>query len=814
MKTVVLQNNFASGVFEPRLKGRTDIPQYAKALEIGENCITIPLGGVKRRPGLTYIDQLPNKLVEINATPTMPEGGTDTNINDFDYETSTQTTGLIGVVDPYVVAQYDLGSPTQVDFLDVIGISLSNDSSSDEFFVQWSNDGSTWNNLLNLGKVDTSTRNYRASGIEAQYFRLAKIGGNDLGSNLVNIAGFWLYSEGDRGNCRLIDFAVSDADSFLLVLTDRCISIYENDILLTLLPSKFTDADLQTVDGARTDYVMLLVQENVQPQRLIYDTTDDLFLIDDIPFSTVPKFDYNDSLSPTPIQAQYEITFGGLNNGQLFRLRLEGFETEEIVYEGDTTQATADGIERALSGLPIVGAGGVTVDTTSPLTITFSDSSTDDFQLFTGYVTTGDAADTVTLTNIVQGSPRKEDVWSEDRGYPRTICFYQNRLWFGGSKSKPQSLFGSRTNSFFDFQIDVGLPTDPIFVTLDAKRRNSITSIVPSRRLAIFTDGSEFVSNEGAITPENIAIDAQTSYGSSFVRPVDVEGNIIYIDRVSSTLRGFLFDFGEDGFRSNNLSLLSSHLIKSPIDMSFSVGAADEDSIYVFIVNDDGTAAVYNTLRTQEISNFTEFTTDGSIIASEGISENVYFAVSRDLAEDGLYLERFDVETYTDANIYQDLGAPSTTVTGLDHLDGIECRVRADGFVVDNATPTNGEITLVNEAQIVEVGVNMPANIQMMPLAPPLGVTNGVMHKKKIARQHYMVFETLGMVIDGRVIPQKSFADAGPDSPLGQPSTPYTGLIRNIEGQLGWDSTLAPVVSFPDPTPFTILAIETELEVS
>ena len=136
MKTVVLQNNFAAGVFEPRLKGRTDIPQYAKALEIGENCITIPLGGVKRRPGLTYIDQLPNKLVEINATPTMPEGGTATDINDFDYETSTQTTGLIGVVDPYVVAQYNLGSPAQVDFLDVIGISLSNDSSSDEFFVQ------------------------------------------------------------------------------------------------------------------------------------------------------------------------------------------------------------------------------------------------------------------------------------------------------------------------------------------------------------------------------------------------------------------------------------------------------------------------------------------------------------------------------------------------------------------------------------------------------------------------------------------------------------------------------------------------------
>jgi len=816
LKTVVLQNNFASGVFEPRLKGRTDIEQYGKSLQVGQNIITLPLGGVTRRPGLSYIDKLPSQSVPVASTPTMINGGNPASINDFDYDTSTSTTTGISTTDPYVVVEYDLGSATDVQFIDVIGISVDQSQTTDEFYIQWSSNGSTWNNLFQLSTVDGNAKTYRSAGVSARYWRLVKIGGTDLSASVVTLSGFWMYTEGVAGACRLIDFSVSDADNFLVVLTDRSMSIYENDVLHSYLPSVFTEAQLQTVDNARTDYVMLFVMEDQRPQRLIYDRFQDQFLIDEIPFASIPKFDYNDSQSPSPIQAVYNLAFIGFTNGQLFKLRLEGFETEEIVYEGTGTQATADGVRRALEALPLVGAGGVTVTSASPHVITFSDSSTDNFEIFSGYPTTGDLTDQVTITNTTPGVPRKEDVWSDGRGYPRTITFFQNRMWFGGTKSKFQSLFGSRVNSFFDFAPDLGLPVDPIFVTLDSKRRNAIQSLISSRRLVAFTDGSEWVSNQGVVSPEDFDMKVQSSYGSSIVRPVDVEGNIIFIDDNSDTLRGFLYDFGEDGYTSNNLSLLSSHLIKSPIDMSFAVGAAGEDSIYVFTVNSDGTGSVFNTLRTQGISNFTEMDTNGFIVASEGVQSDVYFGVKRSLNSiDGLYLEKYAKTTYTDSNIYQAIGAPTSTITGLDHLNGVECRVVADGAVMDNAIPSGGSITLSRDAEdYVEVGINYECTIQMMPMAPDMGVTNGVMHKKKIAYQNYMVYETLGLKVDGKIIPQKKFGQAGSGSPLSNIQPPFTGLIRKVEGQLGWDSTLEPVITVDDPLPFTILAIESIVEVS
>ena len=814
MKTAVLQNNFAGGVFEPRLKGRTDIEQYFKALEQGKNVLTIPLGGIKRRPGLKYLDTLSANLVETSDIPTMPNGGTATNINDYDYSTSTVTTTDIDTTDPYVVAKYDLGSSTAIYYIDIVGIALDLDLSSDEFYIQYSDDDAIWTNLYQLPLVDVFSRRYRTSGATARYFRLVKIGGTDLPLAHVGLAGLFIYTEGAVGTARLVDFGVSDDDNFLVCLTDRGMAIYQNGVLHTEFPSRFSEVMLSTVDAARTDYVMLFVQEDSPPQRLAYDTAQDLFTLDDVVFASIPTYDFDDTLSPTPTQAVYSVGFTGLDNGQLFRLRLEGFETEEIVFGGATAIATADGIKRALEALPVVGAGGVTV-ANSPMAITFSDSTTDNFEIFTGYVTTGDAADKVTITNTTPGVARKEDIWSDDRGYPRSICFYQNRLWFGGTKSKPQSLFASRTNSFLDFDPDIGLDTDPIFVTLDSKRRNSISALVPSRRLLIFTEGSEFASNGTVITPSEFAVDSQTSYGSGSVRPVDVEGNVIFIDKTSSTMRGFLYDFGEDGYSSNNISLLSSHLIKSPVDMAYSVGAANEDSIYVVTVNNDGTASIYNTLRSQSISNFTEMDTDGNIVAVEGIGREIFFAIARDIdGTERLFLEQFDYTTFTDANITISIVGPTTTVTGLDHLDGVECRVKIDDYTSDNATPVGGSITLPSSVEnvSVEVGINYQCLMQMMPLAPQLNI-NGVMHKKKIAYQHYMVYETAGLKVDGLILPIKGFG-SGDNSPFSDPVPLFTGNIRNVEGQEGWSDTLAPVITADDPLPFTILAIETVLEVS
>jgi len=50
------QNSANAGVIDPLLYSRTDIRKYKSALKTGENVILLPQGGVKRRPGMKFVE--------------------------------------------------------------------------------------------------------------------------------------------------------------------------------------------------------------------------------------------------------------------------------------------------------------------------------------------------------------------------------------------------------------------------------------------------------------------------------------------------------------------------------------------------------------------------------------------------------------------------------------------------------------------------------------------------------------------------------------------------------------------------------------
>lgn len=262
MKSSVVQNNFSAGVLEPRMNGRTELPQYASGLQNGDNCLTIPLGGIRRRPGLRYLDTLKRKPVQNVSTPTMPEGGTAGNINDFDDDTSTTTTNNISTTDPYIVVSYNYGSATEQSVIDVRNISITS-GSTDEFYIQDSTDGVTWNNLLQLGLVDTTPRSYRVYGGTKQYLRLAKIGGTDLTTDKVTLSGFWSYSSGAISEVQILDFTLSDTRKFVFALTEGNIAVYEDDVFYTSISVPYLSDDVKAVDWTRLESVMILDRKSV-----------------------------------------------------------------------------------------------------------------------------------------------------------------------------------------------------------------------------------------------------------------------------------------------------------------------------------------------------------------------------------------------------------------------------------------------------------------------------------------------------------------------------------------------------------------------
>lgn len=78
MKSALIQNNFTSGELDPLAHGRYDLEQRKNGAAALLNCIPIPQGGVRRRPGLRFIaEQLPTiALLTDSITVTVPNGGT------------------------------------------------------------------------------------------------------------------------------------------------------------------------------------------------------------------------------------------------------------------------------------------------------------------------------------------------------------------------------------------------------------------------------------------------------------------------------------------------------------------------------------------------------------------------------------------------------------------------------------------------------------------------------------------------------------------------------------------------------------------
>ena len=845
-KTRFIQSSFVSGELSPLLKGRIDINQYYQAVETAENVVIVPQGGMRRRPGTEFISECVKGISKKSPTYTMPNGGTSSVLNDGDDTTSTSTTTPIGTTDPYVVAKMDLLTDLPMKFIDLRQISLSA-GTSNQFKVQYSTDDVTYTDAASVPLLGTNPQNFRLLVDQtARYWRLARIGATDLGSATVTIAGLSLYEESAiLSTPRLVDMSVEDDRHYLVEFTRDNIAIFRSQLVginiqttrvadIKPLYSALTSDQIENIRVAQVENVMLIVGD-FAPMRLVNLGTDSDWFLDLIPFTNVPQYDFDDALSPTPTNEIQVMTLGHTGSGQWkkgdrFEIDIEGVLSKSISFAGDSTAdeqaSTVFNIQKNLQEMPVFGETGVAVARTGnqQYTITISGESTKDFELFSAYVTEGSADHEIEFIETQSGSPRKEDVWSSTRGYPNSICFYEGRLVIGGTESKTQSIFMSKTGSFFDFDIDDGDDDEAIFATISSRKLNDIVDVYPGRNLQIFTSGAEFAVTSKPTTPSSITIQPQTSHGANKVEVQDVDGSTIFVDRHGKSLLSFLYSFNEDAYTSDDRSVLASHLINQPVDMALLAGTASDDANWLFIVNTDGTATILNTLRSQDINGFTSWKTDGDVKSVCVVDDQLFMTVERTVNSVAkLFIERWDFTYLMDCSIKSVQIAGD--IDGLDHLNGESVKVLTrdgqaganEGYVLSSYTVASGEITLdpseVYSVTTYEVGLPFIPTIKPMPLNTNIGSGQNQMRLKKIVRMNLRAYESSGIYIDGIPVPIREFGEAGPTSPLtGGSIIPKTGIIEDVYDINGWGREVIPTITCPDPTPMHIQMIEYEVE--
>ena len=272
--------------------------------------------------------------------------------------------------------------------------------------------------------------------------------------------------------------------------------------------------------------------------------------------------------------------------------------------------------------------------------------------------TAGSSA-TATSSAIGGGSPRivtgaattefSEQSYSALRGYPAAVTFHQNRLWFGGTLAQPDGIWGSKSGLFFNFDIADAQDNDALDLTANVGEIFSIRHLVSNRDLQIFTTGAELfiptVANK-AVTPSNAQIRRQTPFGSSFVRPTVFDGATLFIQKTGSAMREFLFSDSEGAYTSVAVSGLAPHLILDPVQQTSIKGALNRSESYAFLINNDGTIAVFYSVRGDQKAGWSLWDTQGLWHSICSVHERLFVVCARD---DGsgttkLFLEEFQTD--------------------------------------------------------------------------------------------------------------------------------------------------------------------------
>lgn len=663
---------------------------------------------------------------------------------------------------------------------------------------------------------------------------------------------------------KMVPFEFSVDDSYMLVFIAEKMFVFKNGARINNITG--TD-DFLAVTAVKNDYVdsinftqaadsLILTHPDMHPQFIQRGASDSTWTVEDLVFDFIPKYAYtlnidepDFTITPSDVTGNITVTASSIttDNGTAqagtsttLTLKSATSYTSDDACNGFSlhlTGGTGSGQHRHISDYDattkvatVFPAFTTTPDSTTQYSIkAFGEDSVDEYIVakngfgrarITEYV-----SDTVVKAfveipffdtdAIASGSWELEygyeDVWSDARGWPRSCVFHEGRLFLGGSKSRPSTLWGSRVADFFNFDPGEQLDDSALEATLDTGKFNAIVDLYSGRNLQIFTTGGEFYIPQtlgDPITPSTLSVKEQTSNG---VKPgipvVNIDGSTLFIQRQGKTLSEFLFNDSVAGYVSTRISLLSSHLLKTPSALAVRKATSTDEGDRVLIVNDDdGSIACFTLLRSEQIVAPSEWTTDGSYLEVGVDIADVYVVVNRptDIGNARYYVERFVEGLNTDCAKHQTVSS-STSSVSMNHIIGKTFNVVSDGVVeADQATTSPFyNVTFANAAtSSYEVGLPYTSTIKTLPFEGrlPSGPTRSF--KKRILSITADLYETQALTIDGEAV---TF-DADANGLI----TPYTGFKRK-GSLLGYSKDATITITQPEPLDMNILSLDYEV---
>lgn len=435
--------------------------------------------------------------------------------------------------------------------------------------------------------------------------------------------------------------------------------------------------------------------------------------------------------------------------------------------------------------------------------------------------------------------------FNDTDGWPTSVAFFRERLFY----SRGRTVFGSVVGLYDDFSRldgpDITKET-AVKLTLATDRLDLIRWLVGSQALLVGSSRAELaikeMTDQQVFAADNATGKPQTECGSTLLRPLRVGNEVLFVQRSGLKMREMKYDFATDSYQADELTVLSEHILKGGVaDMDFQ----PEPDNLVWCAMQDGrlVALTYNRERgvvawaphyvgapgmtvapDGTVSGFGIVETVASISSPDGTRDDLWMIVRRtingvtrrfvEIMEDNRMAETdgLPFSFYMDAGISRLAGAPTTTITGLDHLNGSTVDVLADGNPQPPKVVSGGSITLDQPSVVVHVGYHAPARMKTMRAD---GGSQGGTAQTKM-KGFSEVWIRLNASLGGKVGPdfgrmdEIGYADSG--LLVGGPMTLFSGDKR-----VAWPATLDTdtyiCIEQNQPLPMTVVAFVGRLDI-
>ncbi len=778
--------NFQAGELSPRLEGRIDLQKYSAGAQTLQNMLTFPQGGITRRPGTEYAGTSKDggkvRLINFEFSDTQAyvlEFGANYIRFFKDGEILTEATKAISgatKANPVVITAtgHSYSNGDRVFISGVVGMTELNNR---EFTV-----------------ANQTTNTFELSGINGSAFTTYTSGGTS--GKIVEVT--TTYSVTDI-------FEINHAQSAdVLYLAHK---IHEPAKLTRTTETSFTLSDIDFIDGPYLD-------ENITTTTITSDANT----------GTVTLTASADLFESGHVGALFQFRERVEIGHEAWAASTSYAQNDLVHFEGNLYKKTDSGSDSSGTQPPVHLEG---TETYGVIDWEYQHSGT-------GFVKVTAVTNATTATAVVQThnflvlpavATDGTTQWSEGsfctkNGFPRAVAFYEERLYFAGTTAQPQTIFGSATADFENHT--AGTDDDKaINVTIASDQVNVIKHMLPGRFLQIMTTSSEFTLSGGtgttAVTPTNVNVLRETTFGSGDVRPLRAGASTIMVQKGGEKVKEVTFSLDTDGLVGRDLTVLGEHLARGGLtDMIWQ----QEPELVLWFVRADGVLIGLSYDPANNTIGWHQHPLGGTAVVESitaipsGSEDQVYLSVKRTInsatVRHIVLIKTLSFDTIDDAFFVDSgftySGSATTTITGLNHLEGETVQILADGSTHADKTVSSGSITLDRSASKVHLGFSYDSLVKTLRMEA--GAEDGIA-QGKIKRIHGVTVRFLETV-GAEVGPDTSNLDRIPfrDSSMGMDaSVPLFNGDKEITFPSGYENDAQVVVRQSQPLPMTIVAI-------